>query len=472
MLWSAIENGSMVVLSFLSLIVFAKFLTPADFGVYSVAIAVIEIVGILTNMLFHDALIQREEISDAHFDGALTVSIVLGVLACLILWLTFPWLALLVGDVRVVDVGRALALGLLVAAPTSVLVARQKREFGFRLLAVRTLLGRICGAVLGVVAAIYGLGIWSLVIQYLSMLILGTMTLVLSSQSRPHLTRNLRPVRELFAYGSVAVVSLFVNFSTKRIFIFCVGVFLGVDKAGFLNLAFRTVDTLWSVSATAISQVLLPSMSRLQSDREKLLNAYRKALQLAALLIYPLFTGLGVLAPEIIELLFGQKWAPASAYMFALSLMVFLQVPNLFAVPLLSTTGNLRVVRLVNVVAFLYMAIAISTTRLPQEGWALAIWIFSETIVFSMYVIFLAHRLKITVISQLRCTVLPFAASLLMILAIQLLKYFVMSGFSLTWKLPTLIVFGALAYALFLLLGDHRIFGTIFGLLKSVRKKS
>src|SRR5665213_134909 len=186
---------------------------------------------------------------------------------------------------------------------------------------MRTLVGRTGGAALGIAAAFFGYGLWSLVIQNLAMTILGAATLILLSEWRLRLTSDMRPARELLRFSFASVGSLFVIFVTERIFVVCVGIFLGLEKAGYLNLAFRLINTLRSVSVGAILQVALPSMSRLQFERERLANAYLTSQTLACTLLYPVFIGLGFLAPEIIKLFFGAKWLPSSGFMLPLSLL-------------------------------------------------------------------------------------------------------------------------------------------------------
>src|SRR3954453_17715398 len=162
-LWSGLESGSTSLIAFLSLVVLAKLLQPRDFGVFSVSLAVVETAGIFTNMIFHDALVQRSVVTEKHFDSAFTVSIFLSLIVYALLWIAFPYVALAVQDDRVRDVGRTLGLGLLITGPAGVLAAKQSREFGFRLLAMRTLAGRLGGATFGIVSACLGLGLWALV---------------------------------------------------------------------------------------------------------------------------------------------------------------------------------------------------------------------------------------------------------------------------------------------------------------------
>ncbi|MEY9123713.1 PST family polysaccharide transporter [Bradyrhizobium yuanmingense] len=420
--WSMVENGSLTAVSFVALIIFAKLLDPSDFGTYAVVVSVIEVAGIFTNMLFHDALVREPKASDAHFNAAFTVSLVVSVAVFGILLIIFPLLAALVGDPRIGDVGRVLGFGLLFEAPTSILNARLRKEFGFRLLAIRTLIGRTAGAAIGILAALHGYGVWSLVIQSLLMTILGSATLVMLTVWRPRLTRELRPLADVLNYSVGAVTSLATSFATKRAFIFFAGVFLGVEKVGFLNLAFRLVDTVWAISATAISQVMLPLMARLQHDRERLLRSYRIALAMGCTLIYPIFVGIGCEASELISVIFGAKWLPAAEPALWLSLLVFVQAPRLFMTSLLSALGKIESVRSVNLAVLAYMAIAIALTRLSDTNYALAVWSGSECLALILLTLSTYRKCAFSPYDHLRILSAPAIASALMAVAISLTR--------------------------------------------------
>lgn len=422
--WSIVENGSLTAVSFAALIIFAKLLEPNDFGSYAVAVSVIEVAGIFTNMLFHDALVREPKASDAHFNAAFTVSLLVSVVVFVILLTIFPLLATLVGDPRIGDIGRVLGVGLLFEAPASILNARLRKEFGFRLLAIRTLIGRTAGAAIGILAALQGFGIWSLVIQSLSMTILGSTTLVVLSAWRPRLTRELRPLADVLNYSVGAVTSLATNFATKRAFIFFAGVFLGVETVGFLNIAFRLVDTVWAITATAISQVMLPLMARMQHDRERLLRSYRTALAMGCILMFPIFVGIGCEASELITVIFGTKWLPAAEPAFWLSLLVFVQAPRLFMTSLLSAVGEIESIRSVNLAVLAYMAIAITLTRLPDSGYALAVWSGSECLALVLLTILANRKCAISSYEHLRILTGPVIASGLMAIVIGLTRQF------------------------------------------------
>jgi PST family polysaccharide transporter len=413
--WSVLEYGSGALISFFSLIFIAKILGPSDFGVFSIAWAVVEIAALLTTMLFHDALIQKRDVTDEHFDSALTVSILLSLVAYALLWLSFPILAHFASDERIAVVGRVVGLGVLATGPVGILDARQSREFGFRVLAVRTLVGRAGGVSLGLLSALAGFGIWSLVVQVLTGTLFSAIALVLYSPWKVRLTRNIGPVRDLLGYSVASFGSLAATFVSKRIFVLSVGIFLGTEEAGLFNLAFRMVDSAWSIAAAALSQVLLPTLSRLQGDRVRLINAYRVLLKLATSILYPVFGSLAILGPYFLEFVFGRKWEAASSYVLVLSLLTYLQVPRLPATPLLSATGSIRDVCLINIFVLAFVLGAIGLTRLHTDYITLVVWSSGEFVASALIAALLNIRLGISVVQQIIDLLVPLAASVAMI---------------------------------------------------------
>ena len=471
-LWSGLESGSTSLIAFLSLVVLAKLLEPRDFGVFSVSLAVVETAGIFTNMIFHDALVQQSVVTEKHFDSAFTVSIVLSLIVYALLWIAFPYVALTVQDDRVRDVGRTLGLGLLITGPAGVLAAKQSREFGFRLLAMRTLAGRLGGATLGIVSACLGLGLWALVIQNLAIMVLGAATLFgFTPHQRIRVTTSVRPVCDLLRYSAAATTSLAAGFVSKRFFLFFFGVYLGTEVAGFLNLAFRLVDTVWAISATAVSQVLLPTLAQLQHDRLRLTKAYRLSVASASAILYPAFAGLAIVAPELIQVLFGSKWAPASSYVFALSAVTFLQIARFPSAPLLSSIGHVRDVCLINVASLACMSIAIALTRLTPDYVALAVWGGVEFITFTATVLILRLRLGTTISQQLNDVFVPFFASISMMVVTQIERSFLPVAGSPHLRLLELGVGGALTYIALMFVFGRQFFDTLVAMARVVLVK-
>ncbi len=74
----------------MSLIVYLRILSVADFGLFSTALALVELLGVLVTMLFHNALVQRADATDLHFNTAFTATMGLSVIMALGCWAMAP----------------------------------------------------------------------------------------------------------------------------------------------------------------------------------------------------------------------------------------------------------------------------------------------------------------------------------------------------------------------------------------------
>ena len=127
--------------------------------------ALIELLDVLVSMLFHDALVQRKEATDLHFDTAFTTSMLLAFALLGACWLFAPVFARVVHHPQAAGVLAWTALRFPFTALGAIIVARQRRALAFKVLALRSLVGRLCGAALGIGLVVLGAGVWGLVAQ-------------------------------------------------------------------------------------------------------------------------------------------------------------------------------------------------------------------------------------------------------------------------------------------------------------------
>ncbi|MET0410784.1 MAG: oligosaccharide flippase family protein [Polyangiaceae bacterium] len=446
MLWGAVENGGLALVSFASLIVYSRFLSPADFGLFSIVLSVIELLGVLVSMLFHDALVQKDEVTSLHFDSAFTFTLGLSLVLFGACMLAQPWFAGLVDSPRAASALAWTALALPATAATATLVPQQRRELAFRPLALRSLVGRLTGAAVGIGLVVLGVGFWALVAQHVLIAFTGSLVLWLTAAARPRLRLGRAELRQLLGYGGYAVGSLFLSFAVKRVFTILVGVSLGSEAAGHMSLEFRAVDVLWAIAAGAMTQVALPVRARLQNDPARLEQAYHSATQLTCLVLYPCFLGLAVVAPEVVELLFGAGWASATPYVSALAVLIVVQVPRVLIGALLGAVGRPRDT-LIGVLLDLGLMLGLMLWLGSRSlDWAIGIWMLREVAVAPVMALVLERATGITLVRQLRGVLVPLLASLTMALCVHVLSGALPSAFSAAERLIVLAPFGAAVF--------------------------
>jgi O-antigen/teichoic acid export membrane protein len=451
--WSLIENGGLTLVSFLSLIVYLRILSVADFGLFSTALAFIELLGVLVTMLFHNALVQRSIATDLHFNTAFTATMALSLLMALGCWAIAPIFAAWVHQPSAARVLVWMSLIFPCSAVSATLVAQQRRQFAFRTLALRSLIGRVIGGGIGITAAFMGAGLWSLVLQQIMIAAIGSFVLWVSSDRTPRLQFRYGEFKQMIGFGMYSVSSLFLSISIRRVFTILATAFLGVETAGYLNLSFRVVDVLWATAASAVTQVALPLLAGLQFDAARLKRAYLASTQFSCLAIYPCFVGLGAVAPDIVEVLFGHRWQPSSPYLAILGFLVLVQVPRLQFTPLLTAVGRPRD-SLLGLMAELLVMLGITASfGMPSLLWAVAIWVASECTLTVVSSWVMRRATGYSAFEQFHGVLNPLLAALLMAAVVIETRLELSASIGAVLRLAVLLPLGAMVFtgAIFLL---------------------
>ena len=462
--WTALESGGLCALSFGTLVVLSHFLTPAEFGIGAVTLAVVQILNIPVEMLFHDALVQRDTVEDRHYDTAFAVSFVVGAALSGLCWALAPGFARIVHEPMAGPALAWMSLSLPISGLGCAIMARLRRELQFRPLAVRSLTGRAVGAVASIVLAASGAGVWSLVVQQVAIQGIAIGTVWMIGGRRPHFRFEARAFAELFGFGLRAVAVLGVFFAMQRVFLLLAGLLLGASAAGYLNMAFRTVDMLRDLLASAVSQLILPVFARLQGDRSRLESAYESAVETTAALGFPVFLGLFATAPDFVPLIFGREWLPAVPFVQVVALAAIPFFCRMFSAPAMTALGAPHGALASAIPDLALIIIGMITIGRHSELHASLLWLGRQAVTVPLDTIVLRHFSGLGIAAQYRGIPLLVALGAAMVAAVTLVGEALPAGLAPALRLALLVAIGALAYPALLWLMRPALCGRLLGL--------
>lgn len=323
MLSLSLESMAPPVLSLVSLVVVAHYLDPQQFGVATIALAIVQLLTVPVERAFHDQLVQRSELESTHVNTAFTMTLLLSVAMCAACQLLGQALQQVWGQPLLGNVLRWTSLSLIGTGFGTVLAALQRRRRQFRALALCSLGGSVGASTISIAVVVQGGGVYSLVTQQVALVFLTTLTLWLLPHERPRLRLDPNAARALIGFGSLPRSRLATNLLVPRIFIVFVGALLGPPSAGILGLAFRGVDSLRDLLIGALARVRLPRPTRSTDPplRPHTYGTRERALRLTTLAAFPIFTGLALSADVLVPIAFGAQWSYAHAYIAAISLL-------------------------------------------------------------------------------------------------------------------------------------------------------
>lgn len=333
--WTLTESISLTAVAAITLLISARYLTPAEFGTASMALSVILIASTIVERLFHDSLIRPAEIDAVDRSSAHYATLVLALSLMAMISLIAGLFETQLGGPEVVSMIRWGSLSLLFNALSAVPIALLRREMRFELLAKRSMLSRLVASAVVIFLAMLGWGAWSLILQNLVMV--GVSTLMLWGSAR---ARQLRPaefrlqaVKKLLGVGTVSTSLQFAYMALPRAFLVIYTSRFGMHEGGLLSFAFRLVDMLRDVLGAAASQLALPVFARVARDGQPLSHTFKVMTRAACLVGFPIFALLALEPQAALMTLFGEEWLNAATQVTTLSALCLYTFARMFTLP-------------------------------------------------------------------------------------------------------------------------------------------
>jgi O-antigen/teichoic acid export membrane protein len=343
MVWTGAGVAAEMALQALVIMILARLLTPADFGMVSVALVVTGFVGIFGELGLTPAVIQRESLEPTHIRTAFTASLAFAVAISTALWLASPLLARFFAMPAVAPMISVLGLSLSIKAWACVPSALLQRAMRFREISVANTLSYLVGfGGVGVGMAFAGFGAWSLVGGHMTQVLVQGLSYHVARPvpHRPGVDR--RALRELLCYGGGISVARLANYVATRGDNVIVGRALGATALGLYGPAYHLMALPADLFQRIAQTVLFPVISRLQAEPERLAAAYRRGLAVTALMVLPGTMLAILLAPEVVAALLGPRWHGVIAPLQILAGGMFFRVGYKMSVVFLKATGTVR----------------------------------------------------------------------------------------------------------------------------------
>jgi O-antigen/teichoic acid export membrane protein len=308
-LWTVLQKWGVRIGGLLTVAILARLLAPSDFGVVAIAMTVVPLIYLLSDLGFSTYVVQASDVSQRVLSTAFWYSASAGILMAGGLVLLAPALGEVFSLPAVVPVLMGLSPAVLLVAFASVPVALLRRRLAFRSLALQSFAAGALGQVTAIVAAFSGWGVWALVLQLLVNQAVVLVCAWVSARWRPTLQFSRSTFATMFRFGTnvvgVELVALARLWAETAIIVST----LGVTALGFLNIAQRLIQATQDLSAAAILPVSTVVFSQIRESVERLRAGYLRALELSYVVVVPVMVLVAVAAPLIIPLMFGGQWA-------------------------------------------------------------------------------------------------------------------------------------------------------------------
>ena len=360
----------MMTLQLLNMVVIARLLTPAEIGVFIIALSIVTIIQALREMGLTNYLIQAPAINDDTIRVTFGMSIVLCTGLGLALQLTRQQVENWIGMPGLAQVLGPVVLVILIFPVEQPAMALIRREMRFDTLHHLTILSKLAGVSTSIGLALWGFStmalVWGLVIEALLRMIL----LAWAEPRHLLLGPSLRGWRPLLSFGAWTSGASLAGQATVEVTKLLIAGILGAGPTAIFDRAVRIPGMVRMGLFMPLGRVLLSSFSEDLRQGRPIGEKVSRLTGITTGMVWPMFAILALLSDEIVMLILGPQWSQSAAILpwllLAQSILSLLPQPEQILVPF----GHVR--RLFAVRLFQLFA-SLSTTLIALQ-WSLEVF--------------------------------------------------------------------------------------------------
>ena len=314
-IWRFAERCGAQLVSFIVSIVLARILAPEDYGTIALVTVFTAILQVFVDSGLGTALIQKKDADDLDFSSVFYFNFVI----CLILYAGMfaaaPYIAIFYKDATLTPVIRVLSLTIVISGVKGIQQAYVSRNMLFKRFFFSTIGGTILSAFLGIGLAYTGFGVWALVAQQLSNTAIDTLILWITVKWRPKKKFSWKRLKDLLAFGWKLLVSSLLDTAYNNLRNLIIGKMYSSSDLAFYNQGDKFPKVIVTNINTSIDSVLLPTMSNVQDDRDRVKQMTRRAIKTSTYVMAPLMMGLAFCAEPIVKIVLTDKWLPCVPFL-------------------------------------------------------------------------------------------------------------------------------------------------------------
>lgn len=323
--WQTFSEILIRLFQLLTTIILARLLMPEDFGLITIALIFSQLAFVIFDFGFSAALIQKKETTRIHFTTTFVVYLALAFLFTTLVLLIAPFASVFFKEPLLKRILFLLSSVFILYAFSAIPTIRLTREMRFKRLSSLQLLAALAYGATAILLAWSGRGVWSFVYAVIAERFILMLLLFVFAPWKPGLRFDGKIFRELLGFGGNVMGSRFSSYINNNTPSFIIGKFLGAVQLGYFSVAYQLVEFPVQRISKNILRVLFPAFSQLQDDFGQFRELFLQTVYYLSLVIFPVFGGMLLIAPQFLHLFYGAKWNAAILPLQILTAVGFLR---------------------------------------------------------------------------------------------------------------------------------------------------
>jgi O-antigen/teichoic acid export membrane protein len=310
-IWQVLNTAVVLISQIGANAILARYVSDVEFGLMAITNAFVNFASFFSEAGMGDALLQRKNVEPQHKNAALYFSVVVSGILYAILYFTAPWIASFYNKPELTEILRVLGFSFILLSLGSSSLNLMQKNFNFKQVFYSDSLSLFASNILGVVLAMKGYGVWSLV---WSILFYNAARLVLVWLIEPiplKLGATLRHWKDLAGYGAGLTLIRVNNYVSGFGIMLEIGKLVSIALLGAFERSYRYTNLPVRYIGDMIQRIMMPFMAKMQDEDDKLYPFFLRGMSFSNSILVPVSIFGVVFCKPIVLILLGHGWINA-----------------------------------------------------------------------------------------------------------------------------------------------------------------
>lgn len=318
-IWRFTERTAAQLVTFVVSIILARILSPEYYGTIALVTVFTTILQVFVDSGLGTALIQKKDADDLDFSSVFFFNMFMCVVLYIVMYIASPYIAAFYNDKGLTPIIRFISLTIIISGVKGIQQAYVSRNMLFKRFFFSTIGGTIASAIIGIILAYRGYGVWALAIQQVSNTAIDTLILWLTVKWKPKFMFSFQRLKRLLRFGWKLLVSALLDTIYGNLRNLIIGKKYTSADLAYFDQGDKLPKAIVTNINVSIDSVLLPTMSKMQDKTETVRTLTRRAIRISVYIVAPLMIGFACCADSLVRLVLTDKWLPCVQFIRILS---------------------------------------------------------------------------------------------------------------------------------------------------------
>lgn len=325
-IYKFLERAGSQFISIIVTIVLARLLEVSDFGAIEIVTVIVSICQVFVQSGLNTALIQKKDAIQQDFSVTFYVNTAIAALLYILLFVLSPAIEKFYSIAGLASYIRVTGLVLLPCSMMSIQYALLAKSFQFSKQMICSVLSMILGAIVGIVMAYKGFGIWSFVAYQIVTYWSSPLIALMVVRWMPSHVDSIKRIVPLFKFGIRILIASFIDNIYNDITSLIIGKKFTSSQLALYGKGKQFPQALITSVNGSIQSVAFPYLAKHQDTKNEMKDRLSGLIKMSSFVVFPIMFGMIACAKPFVLTILTEKWIDAVPYI-QLMCVVFVAWP-------------------------------------------------------------------------------------------------------------------------------------------------